>query len=307
MPNDPWSKVLKRLRLSAKVDLRADFCGCWGVDTSGSRRAPFHLLTRGTGWLHQPGKDPVQLTPGDLVIFPRDSRHVLANSAELPGHTDMRLDQGEEPPGPVTGLMCGYFSFDRQAAAPLLDGLPESIVLDLRDTARHHDTAALIQLWLSEASGGAPGSEAVIDRLAYVVFVHVLRDQMEKGQIKGPLEALADPRIGPALAQIHEDPGDSHSVENLAAAAGLSRSAFSGEFSRLVGMSPAKYVHFWRMQHAAEMLTETRLSLAHIAERSGYSSEVAFRKAFRQHMGVPPGRWRQPVADNNNDLDFIFL
>ncbi len=50
---DGLSVLLQRLKLTAKVFLRADFCGDWAVDTSGERHMPFHLITRGTGWLHQ--------------------------------------------------------------------------------------------------------------------------------------------------------------------------------------------------------------------------------------------------------------
>jgi len=59
--DDPLSALLRRLRLSARVTLRAEFCGNWGVDTSEERRVPFHLLTRGSGWLHEPGQDPRQV------------------------------------------------------------------------------------------------------------------------------------------------------------------------------------------------------------------------------------------------------
>ena len=48
---DALSTLLRRLKLSARVYLRADFCGDWAVDSSGERRAPFHLVTRGTEWL----------------------------------------------------------------------------------------------------------------------------------------------------------------------------------------------------------------------------------------------------------------
>ena len=75
---DAMSTLLLRLKLRARVYLRADFCGDWAVDTSGERRAPFHLLTRGTGWLHEPGAPARLMTPGDLVVFPADSSHMVS-------------------------------------------------------------------------------------------------------------------------------------------------------------------------------------------------------------------------------------
>lgn len=113
------------------------------------------------------------------------------------------------------------------AAGPLLDGLPNSIVLHLNDAARHQDTGSLVQLWMSEASRQAPGCDAAIDRLAYVVFIHVLREQLARGHIKGPLEALSDARLGPVLNLIHANPGAIESVDAMANMASMSRSAFA--------------------------------------------------------------------------------
>ncbi len=287
---DSLTPLLRRLKLTAKVFLRADFCGDWAVDTSGERHVPFHLITRGTGWLHRPGFEPRAMTTGDLVLFPGDAAHTISSSASEAKPGVVNLPTTGELVEPVTGLMCGYFSFDTRAAAPLLDGLPVCIVLPLGDAARHHDTATLVQLWLSEAANVAPGADAAIDRLAYVVFIHVLRDQIAKGAVGGPLLGLADARIGPVLNRIHADPGGVSSVDMLAELATMSRSAFADRFKAIVGLSPGRYLNHWRMQLAIELLTSSDLTIAAIAERCGYSSEVAFRKAFRSIVGEPPGK-----------------
>lgn len=291
---DALSTLLARLKLRARVFLRADFCGNWAVDTSGERRAPFHLVTRGSGWLHAPDAAPVLLTAGDLVIFPGDSAHTLSSSQDEPSRENLnRPSDPERLTAPITRLMCGYFSFDRRSAAPLLDGLPASIVVHLNDAARHHDTASLVQLWMSEAAAEAPGCDAAIDQLAYVVFIHVVREQLARGVVKGPLEALSDERLGPVLNRIHADPGGIDSVDALADMALMSRSAFAERFKKIVGLTPGRYLAHWRMQLAIELLTSTDLPMAKIAERCGYQSEVAFRKAFRASVGEPPGRLRR--------------
>ena len=292
---DGLSTLLRRLKLSARVYLRADFCGDWAVDASGERRAPFHLVTRGTGWLHEPGAPTRLLTAGDLVVFPGDSPHTLSSSDAQPPREIVNLptrdpDQLTEP---VTGLLCGYFAFDRRAAAPLLDGLPKSIVLHLNDTARHHDTGSLVRLWMSEAARQAPGCDAAIDQLAYVVFIHVLREQLARGVIKGPLEALTDMRLGPVLNRVHADPGAIDSVDAMAEMASMSRSAFADRFRKIVGLTPGRYLAHWRMQLAIDLLKNSDLPIARIAERCGYQSEVAFRKAFRTAVGEPPGQVRR--------------
>lgn len=51
-----------------------------------------------------------------------------------------------------------------------------------------------------------------------------------------------------------------------------------------------------RMQRAYEKLSQGGQSVAAIAEQSGYQSEAAFRKAFKQHMGYGPGAVRRRGA-----------
>jgi AraC-like DNA-binding protein len=46
--------------------------------------------------------------------------------------------------------------------------------------------------------------------------------------------------------------------------------------------------------HYADMLLRTgELTLAQIANRSGYASPNAFAVAFRRHHGQPPGQWQR--------------
>ena len=294
---DGLSALLARLNLGARVFLRADFCGDWAVDTSGERRAPFHLVTRGIGWLHKPGEVPLRLTAGDLVVFPRDSEHTLSSSEALSSHAVVNIpNDPEQLIEPVTGLMCGFFSFDQRAAAPLLDGFEESIVLHLNDTAKHHETSTLVQLWMSEAANQAPGYEAAIDQLAYVVFIHLVREQLARGLVRGPLKALADARLGPILNRIHAQPGEIKSVDELAEMALMSRSAFAERFKIVVGLTPGRYLTHWRMQLAIDLLQHTDLSMTQISERCGYQSEVAFRKAFSRNVNTSPGKFRRDHA-----------
>jgi transcriptional regulator GlxA family with amidase domain len=60
-----------------------------------------------------------------------------------------------------------------------------------------------------------------------------------------------------------------------------------------MGMSPMRDVTECRMQGAIPLLEGTELSVMEIAERSGYRSEIAFRKAFRSVIGRLPGEVRR--------------
>ena len=76
----------------------------------------------------------------------------------------------------------------------------------------------------------------------------------------------------------------------------MSRSAFAARFSRLVGEPPMQYLTRWRM-HVAEMqLRDGDATVAEIADRFGYHSEAAFRRAFKRVLGVAPGATRRQAA-----------
>ncbi len=171
--------------------------------------------------------------------------------------------------------------------------LPDIVVLDLQQAGRVMGTPMLIQLIVSELQNGGPGADAAINQLAYVLFIHLLRAEMQRGLDRGLLCALSDPKIGPALNLIHAEPAAEWTLATLAKKTGMSRSAFAQRFKQLVGMTPIRSLTEWRMQEAVDLLQTTEHSIATVAERCGYTSEVAFRKAFRAVIGVPPGQFRR--------------
>ena len=95
-----------------------------------------------------------------------------------------------------------------------------------------------------------------------------------------------------ALGQIHKSPGEQWTVASLASEVGLSRSTFAAHFSKLVGETPLRYVISWRMQLARSWLRGTALSLGEMAEKLGYQSNDAFKRAFRREVGSAPGTYR---------------
>ena len=289
---DALSDLLRQLNFAAQVFFRDGYCGGWAVDTSGSAQVPFHLVCQGHGWLHSPGEVPRKLLAGQLVFFPQDAPHVLAPQDSPPAPSSINQPPPERLEGDVTRLVCGYFSFDRRTAEPLLSSLPPTMVLDLSQ-AEDATTRELVNLWMREAAGNGLGSHLAIDRLAELVFIQMLRIEISGGRLQGVIGALGDPQLGKVLANIHQHPGADHTMQQMCAAAGLSESAFTVRFKKSVGMTPGQYVRHWRMQSAARALRDSTRSMYDIAQSVGYESEVAFRKAFSSHFGTAPGSYRR--------------
>jgi AraC-like DNA-binding protein len=73
----------------------------------------------------------------------------------------------------------------------------------------------------------------------------------------------------------------------------LRSTSFAERFLLFVGQPPMHYLTHWRMQMAAQLLSDGAASVAAIAEDVGYESEAAFSRAFKNVVGVPPGAWRR--------------
>ncbi len=82
-------------------------------------------------------------------------------------------------------------------------------------------------------------------------------------------------------------------MTSLAKASGTSRSALADRFNRLVGQPPMQYLMRWRMQMAAQLLSDGWAKVAAVATEVGYDSEAAFSRAFKKVAGVAPATWRR--------------
>ena len=81
-------------------------------------------------------------------------------------------------------------------------------------------------------------------------------------------------------------------VEDLAAAAGLSRAHFSRMFSATFGESPRAYLQSRRLERAAALLRYTDRSVGDICVMVGLRSVGSFTTAFGRVYGLPPAAYR---------------
>ena len=137
------------------------------------------------------------------------------------------------------------------------------------------------------------GASLMTHRLADILLVQALRAYvgLRGKDSAGWIGALTDERIGGALRLMHGDAGRHWTVDGLARAVGMSRSAFAARFKELVGASPLDYLLRWRMQLAREALRRNEASVASLADRLGYASESAFGNAFKRVHGRAPKRY----------------
>lgn len=106
-------------------------------------------------------------------------------------------------------------------------------------------------------------------------------------------ERQPDSGLAEALRYCEEHFDKPLSVQKLAARAFLSRGHFSGLFTREVGMSPAAYVRFIRLDKARALLRDTNIPVRQIASQCGFKNSAQFSRAFRNFYKHSPSQYRK--------------
>ena len=268
----------------------------------------FHLVTAGRCWLEIEGDEPHLLQQGSLALVPRDSGHRLLSDlgAKAEPLFDIPVERLSERyeilrhggGGDLSHVICVVMRYDRVAAEHLIALLPNVIEIHTWDEDESGWLQSTLRFISREAKELSPGGETVITRLADVLVIQMIRSWIDSAPEadKGWLAALRDDQIGQAIIAIHREPEREWTVESMAREAGMSRSAFSARFTRLVGETALRYVTQWRMRLARTHLQETSEPLSVVADRVGYESEAAFCRAFKRVFGVPPGSVRRVGA-----------
>lgn len=128
---DVLSTLLGRISLRGRVYARPVGCGDWLISPAGHGHASYHLVSKGTCWLHMDSLDePVQLSAGDVVFFPGDVPHLLSPGPGKPAGGP-RLPAGAL--GDQTQLVCGLYRSQDRELERILRGLPEVVIAHATD------------------------------------------------------------------------------------------------------------------------------------------------------------------------------
>ncbi|KUJ34734.1 hypothetical protein ADL25_39875 [Streptomyces sp. NRRL F-5122] len=299
---DSVSRLLRMARLGAALDKRC-LLGAgtrMNVPAYGELEAPFHVLLDGACRL-QVGTVLLDLRPGDVVMIPSGAPHRVitageagpTGTAETAGEAFVttRSEHGEEP---VIDLFCGHYTFDAGAGSLLFASLPDPVHVSFGQSAESDEVLRMLSaLMRGEALREGEGTAAILSALCTVLLAMVLRTA--RGEATGATlwTAAADGRIASAVEGMLNEPGADWTIERLSRAAAMSRATFLRHFSRDTGTTVGAFLARARLMAAAELLTTTDATVASVAGQVGYSSESAFSRAFRAHLGTTPARFRR--------------
>jgi AraC-like DNA-binding protein len=318
---DPLSDVLRTVRLTGAVFFHVEASSPWVIEVPegaalaaatlprAQHMVSYHVVTRGACSGRLRDGPPVRLAEGDILVFPHGDPYVMSIAPGMRGGPDraevlafMReMAAGRLPFTVAEGgggrerldVLCGFLACDAHPFNPLLDALPRLLHVPQAMTA-HDPLGRLVDFTVAESRDKRAGGECVRLRLSELMFVEVVRRHLTAlpAEETGWLAGLRDRTVGRALALLHERPGETWTLEGLARAVGLSRSALAERFTHFVGEPPGQYLTRWRMQVAARLLADGQAKVSAVGMEVGYDSEAAFSRAFKRAAGVPPATWR---------------
>ncbi|GLQ88018.1 AraC family transcriptional regulator [Dyella flagellata] len=270
--------LLNQSLLRVEVVAEPEFCGSWFADATRNGHGLFHLVGSGECLIESEVlTENWHLQAGDLVVFAHGDPH--------------RLRARDTTADIATSLICGELRYPSHTRHPLSRALPACFVV--RDAQAHSLFRHLSTMMVEIAKSEVPGRKVLLNKLADTLFTLAVCDYAHRhAEQQGLFASLADSRICKSLQAVHQEPGHPWTIENMAALACMSRSAFAERFTQLMNVPPMQYVTQWRVNVAERLLHDPELSVASIAERLGYSSEAAFRRLFKRVSGICPGRVR---------------
>lgn len=297
---DPVADAIGLLRPRTVVGPSLRASGEWALRFDTFLHVKVGGVVRGTCWLILEGQEPVLLEEGDTFLLGNPPPYVLASTLGVRPRPAEPVWAGAEAgvvrigpePEESTYLCGGHLAFDDRNACVLTDLLPPLVIVRAADP-RGRQLAQLIELLATEVEATAAGGSLVLNHLAQVLLVHMLRAHAcQTDRPIGWLGALNQDGIGAALRAMHADVAHSWTVGELADVSHMSRSAFAQAFKDQIGTSPLEYLIQWRMGLARDALTRGTLSISELASATGYSSESAFSSAFRRVVGSSPSAFR---------------
>ncbi|MFS8171703.1 AraC family transcriptional regulator [Halomonas sp. MG34] len=304
---DTLTEILLGLRLEGVEYGRCLLRAPWAVATSAQPAALFLFVAQGGCWLRTETTEWTYLNAGDAVLFPRGASYVMASSQDVPAVDKATLarrpvseniylvnSESKESDIEPDVLFCGAMHFNLDPLHPLIAIMPD--MMRASDLAKRDPSVpALLEAMEREISLDRIGAWGILARLADVLAATIIRAWIECAcsDSSGWIAAVRCPQLGKVLVAIHTQPERDWSVAELADVMGASRSSFNDKFSRMLGVTPAKYVARVKMFQARQWIARDNMRIAVAANRLGYDSEASFSRAFKRIIGHPPSEARE--------------
>lgn len=300
-----YEHIFEELQIFTDPFALCELRGACNLGLGRDASATLHYILAGEGEITLRGHKPLRVARGSLVLIPALQSHALRSFGTIsdpvpdckPAEVNLaRLMSEATDTKPTDGqliALCAHVSVGLRGVEDMIDLVREPLIECVSAGSRMKPL--LINL-LEELSYPGLGNRPMIRAILLQCMIEILRKRL-KAQDRALhwMAALKDHAVWGALRLMLDAPGDAHTVENLAAHVGMSRSAFAQRFSDAYGSGPMELLRDLRMRLAGGLLRDTDLPVKRIAEMAGFSSRTAFSRAFEAKTGQSPRAFRVAV------------
>ncbi len=250
-----------------------------------------NIIISGSGWHYVEGQC-LPVAQGDFFVIPPDVRHGYFSEKDLDVFHSLIHPLFLERYGAELYALPFYiklFTVD-----PLMRSLGRSaphMKLSQEDFAGVQEMMDRLMLYSKPAD---PVQAVYCNAGALMLIARLCSLFAQSAEGKAlPAEGRADESFARSIALIYEDYGRPLSIEELARAASMSRSAYITLFKQIMGMPPGRFLLTLRLQKGKALLGESNLSIQEISQRTGFYDPAHFCRSFAAQEGIPPLAFRR--------------
>lgn len=228
----------------------------------------------------------ISVNSSDSLIFAIDnySQYDGLTDNNFSRHSIIRLDNGDMILGSVDGYSVAC--------------LAEDIERDRQQTPRFWNTLPAWLLYILLLAVG-------IYEIRWYRRWKRIRKEAARDQLVSPSELEITSQdellIQKAVKAVEDNLTNDLTVEDLAAAVGMTRGHLYKKLMTITGKGPADFIRTIRLKRARQLLDESGMQIAEIAYTVGYSSPKVFSRNFKAEFGVSPSEYLKNKGDNTSD------
>ena len=259
----------------------------------------------GTVNLSVQGSEPLELSPGSIVLIPRNRAQLLAGNEMIAHRFDASEVRRNGPhdlmylnafvgPSPDVQVLCGWLQMGLAAGFNSFDGLLNPISANLDSSAF---VRSAFETMIDETRFQTAGSRALANTLMKACMVELFRHGLDRAEPDAGSPAIfLKPGLSRAVSAILSQSAAPHTVASLAKTAGMSRSAFAKAFEETMGATPIQFVARARLAKARDLMLASDEPIASIAASVGFASRSHFSSRFRARYGEDPTAYRKRMT-----------
>lgn len=289
------------------LEVRVDaFAICRVSRTAALKCAPIdkvvvHFVLRGEGAIQCKNRSRA-LKSSSIVVVPRNLAKTISGSEPVEELLDpsehcvleegiAKFEAGAREGALVLG--CAAVEATIGGAIDIFEHLWEPMFEEAAETS----VDSIMLMIERELANPTLGTRAVVSDLMKHVLICVFRGQLSREDYRSWLwPGMLNRELGRAAVAMMSHPEEAHSLESLAALAGMSRSRFAKVFTETFGRTPMDFLHSVRLRAAQRLLKNSSIPIKSIAAAVGYASRSHFCRAFKNKYGDAPSAYRARSA-----------